>query len=188
MEPTTQAPATPEAPPVAPPTETAPPSDFVVPTFPPGTKLREYETIYAVKPDLADEVVEKLKERLRGLITREGGKVIRFAIWGKKKTQYEVAKASRAIYVHVHYLGPSKIVAEVERNLRMFDDVVRYQTVKIADETDAAKPVEQDIKLAGDADQPERPPRDDRPPREDFGEAPEREHAEERFEADPESA
>jgi small subunit ribosomal protein S6 len=165
MDATTPATVAPEA--AAP---LAPPEG--VPTFPAGTKLREYETIFALKPDLMDDAVDKMKERVRGLVHREGGKVIRVAIWGKKKTHYEVAKATRAIFIHVHYLGPGKIVAELERNLRMFDDVVRYQTVKIAEETDAQKPVEQDIKLAGDADQPERPvreEREDRPPRDDFG-------------------
>jgi len=75
--------------------------------------------------------------------------------------------------VHVLYLGGSKLVAEIERNLRMFDDVVRYQSIKLADETDASKPVEQDVKLAGDVDQPERPAREDRERdrdrRDDFG-------------------
>jgi small subunit ribosomal protein S6 len=140
------------------------------PSFPEGTKLREYETIYLMKPDLGDEPVEKLKERLRSLIHRDGGKVIKFSIWGKKKTHFEMGKQNRAIYTHVLYLGPSKLVAEVERNLRMFDDVVRYQTIKLADETDASKPVEADTKLAGDADQVERPPREERGDRrDDFG-------------------
>lgn len=139
------------------------------PTFPEGTKLREYETIYLVKPDLTDDVVDRLKERLRGVVHREGGKVIKFSTWGKKKTHFEIAKQSRAIYVHMLYLGPAKIVAEIERNLRMIDDVVRYQTIKIAEESDAARPVEQDVKLAGDADQPERPPREERDRRDDFG-------------------
>ena len=75
MEPTTQAPATP-APAAAP--EVLPSTPPVeVPTFPAGTKLREYETIFALKPDLMDDAVEKMKERIRGLIHREGGKVIR---------------------------------------------------------------------------------------------------------------
>ncbi len=139
------------------------------PTFPEGTKLREYETIFALKPDLGDEAVERFKERIRSLIHREGGKVIKVTIWGKKKTQFELAKQTRAIYLHFHFLGGSKLVAEVERNLRMFDDVVRYQSVKLADETDASKPVEQDVKLAGDVDQLERPPREDRMGRDDFG-------------------
>lgn len=132
------------------------------PVFPEGTKLREYETIYLQPSELTDEAVERLKERLRGLVTREGGKVIKFTIWGKKKTSFEVARQNRAIFVHMQYVGPAAIVAEVERNLRMFDDVVRYQTVKLGDAVDANKPVEQDVKLAGDADQLERPPREDR--------------------------
>jgi small subunit ribosomal protein S6 len=192
METPVQAPTAPVAPPPAEATAATEPAHEVVPApvFAPGTKLREYETIYAVKPDLTDEQVEKHKERIRSLIHREGGKVIRFAIWGKKKTHYEVAKATRAIFVHVHYLGLPKLVAEVERTLRLNDDVVRYQTVKIADETDAAKPVEQDIKLAGDADQPERPPREERERREEFGEGPEREGGphEDRFDNEGESA
>lgn len=147
---------------VAAPAEAVLPPVATGPTFPEGTKLREYETIYLVKPDMTDDAVEKLKERLRGLVVREGGKVIRFAIWGKKKAHYEIAKQNRAIYTHMLYLGPAKIVAEIERNLRMFDDVTRYQTIKLSDETDANKPVEQDIKLAGDADQAERPPREER--------------------------
>ena len=142
-------------------------TDLSTPTFPEGTKLREYETIFALKQDLGDEAVEKFKERIRALIHRENGKAIKFTIWGKKKTQYEIAKQPRAIYVHVQYLGGSKIVAEIERNLRMVDDVVRYQTIKLADETDASKPVEQDVKLAGDVDQPERPARDERDRRDD---------------------
>lgn len=165
-------------------TDTAAP--LPAPTFPEGTKLREYETIYALKPDLGDDAVERFKEKIRALIHREGGKVIKFSIWGKKKAQYELHKQTRAIYVHVHYLGGSKMVPELERNLRMSDDVVRYQSVKIADETDAAKPVEQDVKLAGDADQAERPPREERErSRDDFG--PSAEAADE-AEGEPESA
>ncbi len=139
------------------------------PTFPPGTTLREYETIFALKPELADEAVDRFKERVRSLIHREQGKAIKFTVWGKKKTQYELERQNRATYVHVDYLGQGGLVAEIERNLRMSDDVVRYQTVKLGDEVSADKPVEQDLKLAGDADQPERPPREERERREEFG-------------------
>ena len=55
-------------------------------------RLREYETIFLVKPDLTDDNVDKLKERVRGIVAREGGKVIRFTVWGKKKTAYTIAK------------------------------------------------------------------------------------------------
>jgi len=130
-------------------------------TFPPGTKLREYETIYLVRPDFGDDNTDKLKEKIRSVIAREGGKAIKFTIWGRKKVQYEIGGQNRAVFTHVLYLGPSKLVAEVERNLRMTDDVLRFQTIKLADESDAGRPVEADVKLAGDVES-ERPPREER--------------------------
>jgi small subunit ribosomal protein S6 len=119
-----------------------------------ATRLREYETIFLVKPELTDDNVDRLKERVRGIVSREGGKVIRFTVWGKKKTLYPVAKQPRAIYVHTHYLGNSKMVAEVERNLRNLDEVTRYLSVKIADEVDPeSRPVLEDVKMAGDVEE-----------------------------------
>ena len=117
-------------------------------------RLREYETIFLVKPDLTDDNVDRIKERVRGIVSREGGKVIRFTVWGKKKTLYPIAKQPRAIYVHTHFLGDSKLVAEVERNLRNFDEVTRYLSVKIADEVDPeSRPVLEDGKRAGDVEE-----------------------------------
>jgi len=120
--------------------------------------LREYETIFLVKPDLTDDVVDKVKDRVRGIVDREGGKMIRFTIWGKKKTSYPIAKQPRAIYVHTHYLGGSSLVAEVERNLRNYDEVSRYLSVKLAEEVDpATRETLEDVKLAGDVDDSARP-------------------------------
>ena len=116
--------------------------------------LREYETIFLVKPDLTDDSVDKLKERVRGIVNREGGKLIRFTVWGKKKTMYPVAKQPRAIFVQASYLGGKNLVAEVERNLRNLDEVTRWISVKVADDVDPeSRPVQEDVKLPGDVDE-----------------------------------
>src|SRR3954449_2930787 len=96
------------------------------PQHAPGTKLREYETIFLVRPDLAEDLVDKIVERMRGIVHRDGGKVIKVENWGKKKTSYEVKKSFRAICSGLLYLGGTKSVAEFERNLRMTDDVMKY--------------------------------------------------------------
>lgn len=117
-------------------------------------RLREYETIFLVRPELTDDNVDKLKERVRGIVNREGGKLIKFTVWGKKKTAYAISKQPRAIYVHSLYLGDSRMVAEVERNLRNIDDVTRFLSVKIADEIDPeTRQVEEDVRMAGDVDE-----------------------------------
>lgn len=115
--------------------------------------LREYETVFLVKPDVTDDSVDKLKERVRVIVNRDGGKMLRFTIWGKKKTMYPIAKQPRAIYIHASYLGQSGMVAEVERNLRNIDEVSRYMSKKVLDEVDPeSRPVLEDVKLAGDVD------------------------------------
>ncbi len=122
-------------------------------TATPAAKLREYETVFLVSPDLTDDNVDKLKERVRGIVNRDGGKLIRFTTWGKKKTMYPIAKQPRAIYVHASYLGGGALVSELERNLRNFDEVTRFISVRVADDIDPeSRPVLEDMKLQGDTD------------------------------------
>ena len=111
--------------------------------------VREYETIYLLKPETPDDQVEEIKERLRGVVTREGGKVIRFTNQGKRKTAYTVAKQQKALFIHCLYLGRPGLVQEFERNLKMIDAVTRFQSVRLADEVDPdARAVEADVKVA----------------------------------------
>ncbi len=109
---------------------------------------REYETIYLLKADTPDDQVDEIKERLRAVVGREGGKVIRFTNQGKRKTAFPVAKSQKALFVHCLYLGKPGIVAEFERNLKMIDQVTKFQSVKLADGVDPdARAVEQDVKV-----------------------------------------
>ena len=88
------------------------------------------------------------------IVTREGGKVLKFTIWGKKKTLYPVAKQPRAIYVHVNYLGNPGVVAEVERNLRNLDEVTQYLSVQDRRRHRPRDPSgAEDVKMAGDVDE-----------------------------------
>jgi small subunit ribosomal protein S6 len=123
-----------------------------------AVRLREYETMFLVRPELTDDLVDRLKERVRGIVGREGGKLLRFTVTGKKKTSFPVEKGTRAIYVHAHYLGGSNLVAEVERNLRNLDEVTRFISVKLGEDVDPeTRPVLEDVKVAGDADEVARP-------------------------------
>jgi small subunit ribosomal protein S6 len=142
--------------------------------------VREYETIYLLKPETPDEQVDEIKERLRAVVAREGGKVIRFTDQGKRKTAFPVARNARAVYVHCLYLGGSGIVQELERNLKMIDAVTKYQSVRLADGVDFdARQVEADVKIAPVEEEKPREERGDFPASEEAfeGDAPEAEEA-----------
>jgi small subunit ribosomal protein S6 len=101
-------------------------------------RVREYETIYILKPDVARDAQEKIAGRLSEVLTRENGKLTLVENWGRRQLAYPVAKCRRGLYVYLKYLGGGGLVAEVERNLRMLDDVIKYQTVQTNAEVELA--------------------------------------------------
>ena len=96
--------------------------------------LREYEVIYILRSDVAKEVAEKVATRVTDVVARMGGKLTRIENWGRRLLAYEIGHQKRGLYVYVTYQGDGALVAELERNFRMLDEVIRFQTVKLADE------------------------------------------------------
>lgn len=92
---------------------------------------REYETIYILRPNTANEGVAEVNTRIKGVIESMGGKVLKVDNWGKRRLAYEVAKERKGIYLYWLYLASPGVVEEAERNLRMLDNVIRYLTVKV---------------------------------------------------------
>jgi small subunit ribosomal protein S6 len=106
---------------------------------------REYETIFILRPDTANDGVGQVNGRLRGVLESMGGKALKLDNWGKRKLAYEVKKQLKGIYLYWQYLAQPGVVEETERNLRMLDSVIRYLTVKVDEDVDvAARPSELD--------------------------------------------
>jgi len=101
----------------------------------PGT-LREYETIFILRPDTPTDTIAQVNQRVRGVIEQQGGKLIKLDNWGKRKLAYEIKKQLKGIYLYWQYLGSSGLVQELERNLRMLDTVVRYYTTVVDQDID----------------------------------------------------
>src|SRR5262245_20382999 len=96
----------------------------------PGT-LREYETIFILRPDTQNDAISQVNQRIRGVIEQAGGKLLKLDNWGKRKLAYEIKKELKGIYLYWQYLGSSGLVQELERNLRMLDNVIRYYTTVV---------------------------------------------------------
>ncbi|HEU4580511.1 MAG TPA: 30S ribosomal protein S6 [Polyangiaceae bacterium] len=99
-----------------------------------GAAAREYETIYVLRPDAGREASEGISSRVLDVISKQRGALTRVENWGYRKLAYPVKKHGRGVYVYLKYVGDGALVAELERNLRIQDAVLKFQTVKISDE------------------------------------------------------
>lgn len=99
---------------------------------------REYELVYILRPTVSPSEARKVADRITDVIDKRGAKLTRVDNWGKRKLAYPIEKHTRGIFVYVKLVGFTDVVAELERNLRNLDDVVRYQTVRLEDVHDTS--------------------------------------------------
>jgi small subunit ribosomal protein S6 len=114
-------------------------------------RAREYETIYILRPNAGEEAADKVSSRISEIFEREQGKLVQVEVWGRRRLAYKIKGNAKGVFVYLKYLGYPGLVEELERNMRMSDAVLKYQTVKLEDEIDP-KTVEVDpeaIKFAG---------------------------------------
>lgn len=90
-----------------------------------------YETIFIVKTDLGDEALAEKVTWATDILTSNGAEVINVEQWGKKRLAYQVNKQKHGIYVLMHYEGDPKAVPELERNLKLSEDILKHLTVKL---------------------------------------------------------
>ncbi len=101
-------------------------------------RSREYETIYILRPDIDADGAEKINTRLAEVVTRESGRLTKVESWGRRRLAYDIGKQRRGVYMYLKYLGGGKVVSEIERNLRLADGVIKYQTVLVRSDIEVA--------------------------------------------------
>ncbi|WP_437731933.1 30S ribosomal protein S6 [Sorangium sp. So ce1335] len=99
-------------------------------------RAREYETIYILRPDIDADGAERIGSRLAEVVSREAGRLTKVETWGRRRLAYDIAKHRRGVYVYLKYLGGGKVVSEIERNLRLSDGVLKYQTVLVRNDVE----------------------------------------------------
>jgi small subunit ribosomal protein S6 len=108
---------------------------------------REYETIYVLRPDAGREASEKLSARVMDVISKQQGTLTRVENWGYRKLAYTVRKHNRGVYVYLKYVGDGGLVTELERNLRLQESVLKFQTVKVSDHPPAEASAPEDLEF-----------------------------------------
>jgi small subunit ribosomal protein S6 len=91
--------------------------------------MRTYETLFIVHPEVVGDDLTALIEKYRKVLTDQQAVVFKADNWGSRALAYPVKKQSRGSYVLALFEGPSTVVAEFERRLRIDEKVIKYQTV-----------------------------------------------------------
>ena len=123
-----------------------------------------YEHVYLARQDLSTQQVEELTTTLSGVITAQGGKVLKNEYWGLKSLSYRIAKNRKAHLTLLNIDAPSAALNEVERQERISEDVLRYLTIRVEEheEGPSAMMRKSDRDDRGDrGDRPRRPRRDE---------------------------
>ena len=95
--------------------------------------LRRYETIFIMKADLQSDEMSNQIDRYSGIIKSLDGTVVKAENWGKRRLAYLIEKRREGVYIRIDFVARYTVVTEVERNFKIDDNVIRFQTVKLSD-------------------------------------------------------
>jgi small subunit ribosomal protein S6 len=90
-----------------------------------------YEHVFLARQDLAQAQVDTLAETATKIIEEGKGKVVKTETWGLRSLAYRIAKNRKAHYVMLEIDAPAGVVAELERQTQINEDVIRYMTVRV---------------------------------------------------------
>ena len=123
-----------------------------------------YESVFIARQDVSATQVDSLTDSFEKIIVDNGGSVERREYWGLRTLAYRVKKNRKGHYVMFNMDAPSDAVQEMERNMRLNEDILRYMTIKIEGMREDASPIMQG---KGDRDRDRDRDRDDRDDRDD---------------------
>ncbi|MBD1850449.1 30S ribosomal protein S6 [Leptolyngbya sp. GB1-A1] len=93
--------------------------------------MNYYETMYILRSDLGDEVVDQAIARYQGILTEQGAQGLDTQHRGKRRLAYPINKQREGVYVQMNYSSSGAAVAAMERAMRLSDEVVRFLTIKV---------------------------------------------------------
>jgi small subunit ribosomal protein S6 len=93
--------------------------------------MRIYETMLILDPEMSKEQVDGFLEKMKQFLGDRGAQVLKVEEWGLNTLAYEIKKKKKGYYLLLYLNGETALVAEMERNLRLMEEVLRYLTVRV---------------------------------------------------------
>jgi small subunit ribosomal protein S6 len=101
--------------------------------------MHEYETLYILKANVAEDAIKKFQDKVDTIISKQAGVTFAQQSQESKSFAYPINHDRRGFYIQLNFAGPGDLVNELERNLRISDEVVRFMTLLVSRDVDVKK-------------------------------------------------
>ena len=95
---------------------------------------RQYELVYILPPDSSDQVVADLHTQVEGVVSRMNGQIEKHEPWGRKRLAYGIGHNKEGFYVLEVINGSGELMKELDRRLKVMDQVIRHMVVRVDEE------------------------------------------------------
>ena len=102
--------------------------------------MNKYELIYIIDTAVEEAARKELIEKFNGIVTANGGEVVKVEEWGKRRLAYAIDYKTEGYYVYVAFNGAAELPKELTRNLQINESVIRSQIVKLLEKKSSVKP------------------------------------------------
>ncbi len=92
---------------------------------------RTYEVVFIVDPGVGDDEVMRLSETVQKIITSQGGHIVKTEMMGRRQLAYEINHKREGTYILLEIEGSGAEIAELERRMRVSDQILRYMTIRV---------------------------------------------------------
>ena len=116
-----------------------------------------YESVFIARQDIAAPQVETLTENITKIIEGEGGSVVKTEHWGLRSLAYRIKKNRKGHYILLNVDSPASAITEMERQMRINEDVLRYMTIRVDELEEGPSAI---MRNRGSEDRPRRPRED----------------------------
>jgi small subunit ribosomal protein S6 len=93
--------------------------------------MTNYETVMIARPDISAQQVEQINEEMSTLVTENGGEIKKTEYWGLRNMAYRMKKSRKGHYVLYNITAPAAALQEMERVMRLHDDILRYMSIRV---------------------------------------------------------
>ena len=100
--------------------------------------MRHYELLFILKPTLTEDEVKVKANFIKEIITKNGGEIASVVEMGTRKLAYKIDKYERGTYFVIYFKAPTQLIAELVRNLRITEEVIRFLPVKYENKKEIA--------------------------------------------------